>query len=784
MQKWLGTLVLCGVLGSGGTAWGRAGPAAGDENPRVLMAAADAKAQKKIDKAQKALDKKFDQLRKKFEKRPEKKKPKDIEKAQQDLDKAIDKLEQAGADAGAVDAAKKKRDAFIQEVTAKVNSARGAAHEAEVEKLFAKLDKEYAKGLDRVSEDDLKKAEKKFNQAVARLHDKDGASDEAVAKWNQRRDTYFAALREKVGKAQVGSLRDKISDPPAVPAAYPAEAVPAQAPTWCDGVETPSNFQPSTLKLASDVNGLMRPDAMKNLVWFSCVDVEHDKRQKWVQAVRQSISNEYALTNADNEKVMKFAARLVVEDQGKKKQRGGARGADRAVCQKWAPLSSGTLEKRLTRALERIAIGCGNALSKENRESVPRRFADKGFPYWVVDIDGGFGSELAKSTFVADVLTDLSAYGEQGQADLRNYTNWVLASAVSLDDKVFRQELAGMGLGEEGEVDAILWFSRARGRYLRQGKFVEAAAKKNKQVKAMFIEGPKAARGLWKKDAAQAKKLFSTVLALEDKLRDTPGGMSGCAKTLYPDLQKWVAAKHKKNKDVALGEIRFDDYVGYQLAYGLTVCGYNDPEAPVMDQVFGYYLDQASPQRGPVTASYAGMLEGYNDARADNKAGGFDGSRGGGSAGALPQPAAVPVQPPDIGQSMHGITTMFDPRYVPSAVVKAVKKKGDVVEVSFVTTSWQEPVLACTETNKISKIRADGTIQYRMKCKKTGTRTVKNTPQPITVPAWTATGIKAGALLVYTVYPNQMAVGRGWPLEVYASKARKKRTALLGVKAP
>ena len=761
---------------------------------RALARATDEeKKQKKIDKAKKAFDKKLTQTEKKFSKNLHKKKEKDFASAEKTLTKLIDKLKKAGASDDDVAEAEKRRDALVEDVKAKAAAARSEAAKTKMDGIIAKLEKKYAKGLERVDPYDVEKEKKKVTQAIERMRDKEGASDTDVADAEKRRDAFFSTLDSKVGAAKVDDLRGSFEAAPTVAAVAPAETIAAEAPTWCDGVHPSPSFRPRRLELAGGYNGGWTLESMKNLVHFSCVDVDHGPRQAWVQAVRQSISNQYALTNADNAFMMKLAAQKNPGDapRGDRKDRkrerrggrkGGGGGDDRPGCAQLQPLTNGTYEVRLTRALERIAVGCGNALNRENREAVPRRFSDKGFPYWVVDIENGFGSELAEAVFVDDVLTDLGSYGEEGRADLRNYVNWIPASAVSLDDARFRKELSAMNLPEVAQMNAILTFRKALGRFARQKAFIDDAAGKNAAVKKMFITGPQAARVAWAKDAKAHRKTFKTVLALEDAMSDTPGGMSGCAEKLFPTFQKWLKGKAKAHKNLSPAELSMDDYLGSQLAYALTVCGRNDETAPVLDQVFNYYFQNGTPQRGPISASYAGSLDAYNASLGAAKSGGFSGERGGAAKGPLPQPGSLPVHPPKLGQSMHGITTTYDPKFLPSAVVKSVKKKGKDTLITFKTTSWKEPVMNCVETNKISRITSDGRILYRMKCKKVCEKTVKHTAEPITIPTYAAGGIVPGTLVVYTVYSNMIKVGRAWPVEVFKSKKRKKRVNLLGTK--
>ena len=86
------------------------------------------------------------------------------------------------------------------------------------------------------------------------------------------------------------------------------------------------------------------------------------------------------------------------------------------------------------------------------------------------------------------------------------------------------------------------------------------------------------------------------------------------------------------------------------------------------------------------------------------------------------------------------------------------------------------------ETGKIDRILPDGQILYRSDCTKIGEHQETATKAPVEIPAWTAGGIAPGSLVVlYQLADNSSGAGRAWVLEAFDSKARARRTNLLGV---
>lgn len=566
-----------------------------------------------------------------------------------------------------------------------------------------------------------------------------------------------------------------LAPPPTVAPVPPAEAVPAGPPTWCSAKPAPESYEATKPSLSTDVYGGLTLESMEELARFGCNHTDDAQRQAWVQAIRQSISNDYGLTLADNERLMKLLGTLYTADSSYR--RPNSHDTDPG-CQKLPPLKSGPFAARFSRTLERVAIGCGEWRSIEN-QTLPSRYGNDAPPFWVVDSEGGLGSELAKGAAISIILSDLTGKNETERSDLRLYAQWVNASAIEPDPSRFYDELKALALPEVTAVQAILNYRRALVRLDQQRAFIEAAAKQSKGLEAYFLSGPQAARKRLATEAAGGAKLLAEVAEVERKRIEDPEALKGCAKALFATFEPWVRGALKAQPKATPQDFVMDGLVGSQLAWGLTLCALGDTTAPVMDQVFGYYFYRSPTLRGPISASQAGSIEGYNEAMSHKAGGAWALSLDGGSA---VEPLRPIVNPPSLGMSVHASYLPYDPQQMPSGIVASVKTAGADTTLTFKAVTFKEPQLKCEDSDQLWRITPSGTRIYHHICKKTGERTVTRAPKPITVPTWAAGGIKANALVSFWRYDNGEAPERGWVVEAFADKSGKKRVNFLGAK--
>ena len=113
--------------------------------------------------------------------------------------------------------------------------------------------------------------------------------------------------------------------------------------------------------------------------------------------------------------------------------------------------------------------------------------------------------------------------------------------------------------------------------------------------------------------------------------------------------------------------------------------------------------------------------------------------------------------------------------------IKDVKKKGDVVNVTFKTVKWKEQeAYGCRDTRKVYRIRDDGTLEYYQKCKyKTVTRS--STLEPVVVPADFASGLKAGLMIDVMIDRRKDGTRVAIPKGVYKDVDKKKFMGTFGV---
>ncbi|MEO1332718.1 MAG: hypothetical protein AAFV32_04295 [Myxococcota bacterium] len=626
------------------------------------------------------------------------------------------------------------------------------------------LDPKKARSLARKRASDLERERTSFERSLDRLK-KAGAASSEVDGYKERFETLSKQIGEAISGAKVVDQRRNIKDDvPQVAAADGVAPINPVKPSWCEGVIEAkgerfwASYRPRGLKLFNTFSF----DALADTVVFSCPDQDYPLRQQWVAAWRQHLSNYFGFDREQNVMLMRLGAKVVVDPKS-------AKAAGPALCSAFPALESGTIEVQTSRLLERVVLGCERRVFERDRWG------------WNVDVKNGFASELARASFIVQMLPSLATVNDPLAIAFAFTTPFAMVDVLKLDASSFESELSSKKLPELESGLARLAYYRARQvrreyrTRLKQG--LSAAAHR------IIFEAPKKAAAEWSSVHAKNRALVDMVLAVEDQLDGSPGGMRGCGKQLYEEFAPYLKKYMAGNKKASLSEILFTDYSGFQLAYGLTACGRNDPDVPVLDYVFGRFFYRATPRRGPLTAAYIGMLEAYNAAQKQETTQGFSGRRGMVKAErGIPMPKASPVQPPELGNSVHGFTGMFTADYNAQGVVKNVKKNGSTVTVSFVTKRFMVPIRKCVETNRIARITSDGSVIYKQQCTKVGEKPAQFTAEPVTMPAWVANEIKPGRVLVYAKYPNDVKPEAAWPLEVYDGAKMNKRLALLGVK--
>lgn len=709
----------------------------------VLGASVAVGAKSEAEKAKQKAEKKLDAFEKTYDptKDLSRKNPEKLQKDIAELDDALTELK--GLDAAAAGELTARRDGLVQKANEGVSGAVAGKNDELFQKNLAKLEKDFDPEKKRLADLDastIKRARDELDRTIAKFE------PAARKPYEDKRDAFFEKLKKDIDAAKVTKTRDEIvKEVPDLKPAPGVEAIAAGAPTWCDGTEKAfeplyANYHVRALSMNSDTPGAR---LLAQAVVFSCRDPGHDARQKWVAWFRQNLSNTFGLTAADNERLMKLGAKVAVSDDLDKQQKD--------TCAQFESLKEGPAEQRFSRALLRVGLMC------------PGRLVDQadGVPLNAIDVPDGVGSQVAGAV-LANTLTTQGFSSEDGRL-----TGFAVANAtITFDPAKFEKELAEWKLNDVGTINAVETFYGSAAKM----KALEVLARKRSA--AVLLDAPKKGVKAFLEALPKNKPLIDTALALEDQKRS--GGLKGCGAKLYPEVAAVV-----KGEKATYDEVRLDGL----LAYKLTLCALNDPDAPGMQRVFGYYAERSTAVRGPFTAAYLALLDAHNansgapkaefDPRAKRGAGPSDGS------GPF-APGRSPVDAPelDLGNTLNPMTT-------PTGIVKSVEAQGALTKIVFRTEHYMVPVLDCVETGRIDRILPDGTILYRKSCKVTGQQEVTATNEPITVPSYAANGVSPGSFLVYeSAAVNDDVKGqphRGWVIEAYESKAKKKRTSLFGV---
>lgn len=681
----------------------------------------------------------------------------ELEKDIAELDKELDALTALDAAAGA--ALKSKRDSLVASAQQAVSgAAAGKASEA-IDKKLERVAKDFdpeKKKLDSIDPSNITRARKELDDLISKLE------GDAKTTYEGKRDELFKKIEGGVNEAKTARRRERTGPPEPVAAAPGVATIAPMKPTWCDGVveargKTIDTQFPGTPK---EWNG-----RVTEVILFSCIDPDWDVRQQIVAAWRQKMSNALGIDAATNERLMKLGAKLDLLQYASSKP------LDRTHCEQLKPVE-GTAAERANRALERMVVGCGNRLSPENL----MRMID-------IDAPGALTSQLATAAVVMRTLGEASdvgfdaAPGRSGPADfaLSFASDVAVLNTLTFDPALFETQLAALKLNEFGETAALIAYYGQRARLARYVAAMKEHAKKLPALQKLVFDAPSAAaKDYVTRRAPLDKPLLEQVLAFEAQ----SGALDGCGKKLWPFLQAELKSQTK-------GDVT-DLNVSGLLAWALTECGRRDKETPMMEAVFSYWSERTTAVRGPLTAAYLAYVDAYNEVAAGQPKTSNDKTRERGGANlapSIPAPRRNPLGEADLSSSRFGHENSLTPGQLRGGgVVKAIEKAGADVKISFKVEKFIVPDYQCVETNRIDRITPEGQIVYRSQCTKVGEHEEQSTPEPILVPSWAAGGIVPGSY----VSPmwgssNGGSAGHAWILEAFDSKARGKRTSLLGI---
>jgi hypothetical protein len=710
-----------------------------------LSAVAFAKPTEAEKQKQKA-EKKLEAFVKEYD--PEKKlanKAKELEKDVAELDKEIDAL--AALDASAAGELKARRDAAVSSAQQAVGGAAANKTLADFDKKLERFAKDFdpeKKNVLNVDAKSVERARKELDELIARL---DG---DAKAACEKKRDELFARLDSGVASAKLDKLRKFIEAPPPVAPIAGVEAIKPMRPTWCDGV-----LESMGAQLANYTAPIPREwqGALSDGLVFSCLDADWDVRQQVMAAYRQKLSNALGIDAATNERLLKLGAKLLVMKD--------TRPLVAALCsQQLEPLAEGTAAARANRALERIAVRCGNQRSDENA----MRLID-------LDAPGALTSQLAMASLTNLLLEN----GEPDEYPLRRASDVAVLNTLAFDAAQFEQQLRALKLNEHGEALALLAYYGARARLQRFVTVYRGLEAKVPGLQKLVFDAPAAAAKNYLATRAEKDR---PVLELIQAMEAQPGNVDGCTRKLWPMLKNELRGQGKK----AVSALEINGL----LAWALAECARRDGEVPGLEPIFSSFAERTTAVRGPLTAAYLAYVDTFNEQSSGSAKRAFDPGKRSGSASAaptIPEPRQNPLGEAQLSMSRFGTENSMRPSGVGSGgVVKSVEKKGELARITFRAEKFMVPDLNCVETNRIERILPDGQIRYRVDCTKVGEHEESATPEPFELPAWAAEGVSAGSYVMpLWMSLNSEGKGRAWIVEAYDSKARGKRTSLFGL---
>ncbi|NVB81214.1 MAG: hypothetical protein HOV81_22650 [Kofleriaceae bacterium] len=313
--------------------------------------------------------------------------------------------------------------------------------------------------------------------------------------------------------------------------------------------------------------------------------------------------------------------------------------------------------------------------------------------------------------------------------------------------------------------------AKARLAAFRIGVLVEQKIK-DEAWKELLVTAPQRGIENFEKAVAQWKGQIARSAAFEKTFwGPSRKAMQGCWATLRKDFLDVMKTMKHANENEAYESL--NEPVPALLFGRLAACAQVEQDAAYAREL-GDLTNKVRYARGPRTAAYYAAVAALGDILADRAKFPVEARdlKGLQAKGELSDAAS---HLPDKEKSKVDRFNFDDGE----ATVKSVKKRGDDVEVSFVTTKEKIMSTSCTPTNRIMMFRSDGAPVYYDNCKNTGLVTVDSTPDPILVDAGLAEGIKPGMVVKFKAAEprNRYAL----PVAVYADKKKTKLVSYYGL---
>jgi hypothetical protein len=262
----------------------------------------------------------------------------------------------------------------------------------------------------------------------------------------------------------------------------------------------------------------------------------------------------------------------------------------------------------------------------------------------------------------------------------------------------------------------------------------------------LLVTAPQRASDAWLAAADRHRDVLARSDAITAAIKASDEAARGCEATLRRDLAPIVKSLVKpgaNGPDQVWARLASDPVLGLlvrRLAACIEFAG--DRRSGEMLQVLAATLGVF---RGPRAAAYAAATRIH-----------------GVPADALRElPEVGPRTGDGLGELTRGQT----------GVVQSVTPAGKdgAVKLTFVPQLSQHTVQSCRETNKVDKVRTDGTVVYRQVCHAAGTAWGDEAPKPFTVPASCRAGLAKG---------RTVQVNFDGPGMVFTDKSKKHLVAL------
>jgi len=292
-----------------------------------------------------------------------------------------------------------------------------------------------------------------------------------------------------------------------------------------------------------------------------------------------------------------------------------------------------------------------------------------------------------------------------------------------------------------------------------RGPEIKAAKEKDPAFAKMF-ELSSAARKQWDATWKSEAALLDLALAMDDaRVTNSRKAFEGCSDKTFAAWKSAVGAIPAKKFESVLPDeanVHFADGLlgvvvsdtrGYLASTAFYACGAAGEKPDPLVRKLGNVMQRWPGHRGPRTSAHTAIL----------------------TAGLELDDRDARIEYPDVSRDW------FDQNGGSSGggdgAIAAVRPQGDKVRVEF--AAKMETIHRCLqskETNRITQIRADGTIVRELLCQKWGDVTIDRRSGPQTVKARYAQGLKPGM----SVFIIEDAVIGAW------AKAGAKAPAMIG----